>query len=210
LASTPSAPDQVRIWASQLAANDFPPICAMTGAPAETWRKFRFATAPGWAYVFLILLCTGIGLLPIFIIMAVVSRRASGYLPLTKASSRKLNLVLWSVVGLLVLTPLLWLTAAIFGSGTNDQTGSSVAGFGFVLGILTFFAFIVAALVVRPLVGPRGKVMEQQPGYYDKLVELRKVHHNFVTAVNQVHQARATQYVSMQARPDLPPPPGST
>jgi hypothetical protein len=60
------------------------------------------------------------------------------------------------------------------------------------------------------LVGPRGKVMEQQPGYYDKLVELRKVHPNFVAAVNQVHQARATQYVSMQARPDLPPPPGST
>ena len=44
----------------------------MTGQPAQAWRKFRFATVPRWAYVFLVLICTGIGLLPIFIIMAVV------------------------------------------------------------------------------------------------------------------------------------------
>jgi hypothetical protein len=180
----------------------------MTGAPAETWRKFRFATAPGWAYAFLILLVTGIGLLPVFILMAVVSRRASGHLPLTKASSRRLNLILWLVVALVVLTPVLWLTAAIFGSNTNDQTATSIAGFGFILGILTFLAFIVAWLVVRPMVGPRGRVLEQPPGYYDKLVELRRVHPNFVAAVNQVHQARAAQYVAMQAPADLPPPPG--
>src|SRR5256885_14051120 len=74
-------PDRVLIWSSQLRANDFPPVCALTGAPAETWHKFRFVTVPGWAYAFLVLLCTGIGLLPIFIILAVVSRRGAGDLP---------------------------------------------------------------------------------------------------------------------------------
>ena len=52
-------PDRIQIWASQLAANDFPPVCAMTGRPAETWRKFRFATPPDWAYALLALVVLG-------------------------------------------------------------------------------------------------------------------------------------------------------
>src|SRR5437773_10863820 len=48
--------DRVLIWSSQLRANDFPPVCAMTGAPAEAWHKFRFVTVPGWAYASLLLL----------------------------------------------------------------------------------------------------------------------------------------------------------
>ena len=42
--------NRVQIWASQLAANDFPPVCAMTGAPAEAWRKFTFSKTPPWAF----------------------------------------------------------------------------------------------------------------------------------------------------------------
>ena len=45
---------KVRVWASQLWANDFPPVCAMTGRPAETWKKFKFATPPDWTYALLI------------------------------------------------------------------------------------------------------------------------------------------------------------
>jgi hypothetical protein len=69
------------------------------------------------------------------------------------------------------------------------------------LAALSFVGFVVGYLVVRPLVGPRATVMEQQPGYYDKLVELRNVHPAFVTAVNEVHQQRAA---------NLPQMPGST
>ncbi|TMG25324.1 MAG: hypothetical protein E6H95_12090 [Chloroflexi bacterium] len=64
-----SPPDRVTIWQSQLTANDFPPVCAMSGQPAETWHKFRFATAPPWAFL--------LGA----IVVAALSRRASGYLP---------------------------------------------------------------------------------------------------------------------------------
>ena len=80
----------------------------MTGQPAETWRKFRFQTAPAWAYAFLLLLCTGVGLLIIFLAMYLVSRRASGYLPLTRASSRKVALGAWIPGGLLLLTVVLF------------------------------------------------------------------------------------------------------
>jgi hypothetical protein len=52
-------PDRVQIWASQLGANDFPPVCAMTGRPAELWRKFNFSTPPRWAYALLVLIVVG-------------------------------------------------------------------------------------------------------------------------------------------------------
>jgi hypothetical protein len=47
-----------------------------------------------------------------------------------------------------------------------------------------------------------------QPGYYDKLVEIRNVHPAFVAAVTQILQARAQQYVSTQPQANAPLPPG--
>lgn len=191
------------IWSSQLAANDFPPVCAMSGAPAEVWRKFRFATVPGWAYAFLVLLCTGIGLIPVFIIMAIVSRRASGHLPLTRASQRKLRLITWLSFGLLPLMIVFWIVGAIVSSNLHDNTWSTIAGILFFLGLFAFLGFVVCALVLRPLVGPGARVMEQQPGQLDKLVELRRLHPAFVAAVTQIHALRSAQYAAIQ-------PPGST
>ncbi len=170
----------------------------MTGAPAEVWRKFRFRTVPGWAYAFLALLVTGIGLLPIFIIMAVVSRRASGHLPLTRASRQKLRLVEWSIISLLPLMIVLFIGAAIVGSGSNSETASTI----------TFILIVLATLSF--LGGPRGNVMEQRPGYHDKLVELRNVHPAFVVEVNYKHQQRAAQQAASYSPPGLPQTPGST
>jgi hypothetical protein len=124
LASTPPASptDRVVVWASQLAANDFPPVCAMTGAPAETWRKFRFSTAPAWAYAFLILLCTGVGLLIVFLAMYLVSRRASGHLPLTRAASRRVGLASWIPAGALIGGVALLLAAAVVEGASSTTT----------------------------------------------------------------------------------------
>jgi len=176
----------------------------MTGAPAEVWRKFRFRTVPGWAYAFLVLLVTGIGLLPIFIIMAVVSRRASGHLPLTRASRQKLRLVEWGIISLLPLMIVLFIGAAIVGSGSNSETASTITF------TLSFLGFVIGLLVVKPLIGPRGNVMEQRPGYHDKLVELRNVHPAFVAEVNYKHQQRAAQQAASYSPPGLPQTPGST
>ncbi len=117
-----SRPDRVLVWSSQLAANDFPPVCAMTGAPAETWRKFRFSTAPAWAAVFLILICTGFGLLIVFVAMYLVSRRASGYLPLTRASSRRVALASWVPAGLIVGALLLGFVALVVWGPTSSSS----------------------------------------------------------------------------------------
>jgi hypothetical protein len=198
-----SRPDRVLIWSSQLSANDFPPVCAVTGAPAETWRKFRFVTAPSWAYLLLLLFCTGIGVV-LGVLIYLVSFRATGHLPLTHASNRKLALVLWIPIALLALTPVLWIAAAIVGVTSVDQTQATIAVLLLLLGFVTFLAGGVGRFVITPLTGPRGKVMERQPGHFDELVELRRVHPAFVQAVKQMHAARASQSATLASSPGAP------
>lgn len=115
-------PDRVQIWSSQLAANDFPPVCAMTGRPAETWRRFRFATVPGWVYALLVLACVGlVGVVAFAIVRESTARRASGYLPLTRASKRNMALATWLPAGTVLFAIALLISAAVVGiSGTGS------------------------------------------------------------------------------------------
>ena len=190
-----AGPDRVQIWAGQLAANDFPPVCAMTGRPAETWRKFKFATPPSWAYALLALSCIGgIGILMYAIVMTAIAQRASGYLPLTRASRRTVELALWVPLALLGLSLVLWIAAFIIVVATSDTTLVRIAGVLFWLGLLVVLGGLFGRLVVTRLVGPRAKVGEQLIGQYDKLVELRNVHPAFVAAVNQMHAGKAAQF----------------
>jgi hypothetical protein len=92
----------------------------MTGAPAETWRKFNFSTAPAWAVALLPLVC--FGLLPLFIGLYAVSRRASGRLPLTRASSRRVALASWIPAGLILVSFLMGFAALVVLGATSSTT----------------------------------------------------------------------------------------
>jgi hypothetical protein len=186
-----SAPDRVLIWQSQLAANDFPPVCAMTGAPAETWRKFSFSTAPPWAF------WVG-GLL----VAALMSRRASGYLPLTRASVRKLRLFTLTFLGLIPLAVVFWIASGVT-SSLNNPVWSAITFLLFVLGIASMLVSLIGIVIARRSFGPTGKIFEPQPGQYESLIELRNVHPTFVIATRQLQQARAQSAYS--ARSPLQP-----
>lgn len=161
------------MWQSQLAANDFPPVCAMTGRPAETWRRFSFSTAPGWSF------WVG-GILA----AALTARRANGYLPLTKKSANHVRVMTWGAVALIPTAVLLWVVAALVQSGT--------AAFALVVfGAASLLVGVMALAIVRRTYAPRGKVLEPQPGHYQSLVEISNVHPAFVTAVQQLQQMRA-------------------
>ena len=188
-----SPPDRVTIWQSQLTANDFPPVCAMSGQPAETWHKFRFATAPPWAFL--------LGA----IVVAALSRRASGYLPLTRASLKKLRLVTWTFVGLLPLAVVFWVAAALVAPSDSDPTRSAITGILVLMGFISLIVGLIGVILRARFFGPTGKVMEQQPGYYEPVIELQRVHPNFVAAVRQRQQERAAQYGSPA---QLQPQPG--
>jgi hypothetical protein len=187
-----AAPDRVQIWASQLGANDFPPVCAMTGRPAELWRKFKFSTPPTWVYALLILiLAGGIGILLYVLVVNLVSQKAEGFLPLTRAGRNRLWLYIGVVVALLPISFIVFFVGLAFGSGT-DATSSTISVVLVLAGLLLFILFIAGALM-RSLFGPRAKVSEPIPGQTDRVVELRNVHPNFVAAVQQQHAARAAQ-----------------
>ena len=189
----PPAPDRVQIWSSQLAANDFPPVCAMTGRPAEVWRKFNFKTPPTWVYFLLLLVLIGlIGLVIFAIVENAVSEKASGHLPLTRAARNRIRIFIWTVVALLPASVVLLIAGAAFGAGTDSAT-SGLGALCILLGVLAFIAFIVGAFTRSLWSGPRAKVYPPQPGYTDKIVELYKLHPAFVAAVRQQHAARAAQ-----------------
>jgi hypothetical protein len=177
----------------------------MTGRPAETWRKFRFATPPDWAYALLLLICLGgIGFIAFAVAFTLISKRASGYLPLTRASSGTAGLALWIPIALLIAWPVFWVLGISIASINGSWTGTAGGILG-LLGVLCLFAGLVGRLVIKALVSPRAKVMETAPGQTNYLVELRNVHPTFVAAVQQMHSARAAAYAAQ-----LPLPPGST
>ncbi|HET6311245.1 MAG TPA: hypothetical protein VFH00_09615 [Candidatus Nitrosotalea sp.] len=162
----------------------------MTGAPAETWRKFRFATAPIWAHALSVL------------VAVIAAERASGFLPLTKASSRLVGFARWIPRGLMIGSVLLWIAiviGAVASVGGTVPNAGDIAGMLVFLGVLLLIGGLVGRFVAMPLICPRGKVTVP-PGYRDKLIELRNVHPAFVAAVTQIHQARV-----QRANVPLPP-----
>jgi hypothetical protein len=198
--------DRVQVWASQLWSNDFPPVCAMSGRPAETWKRFKFVTSPAWAYSLLLLVCAGgLGFIAYAIATAAVAERASGYLPLTRSSSRTVTLAFWVPTGLLIAWVAAWVLTAALAWSTTDPNVTTIAWVCFGLGFFFLAAGFAGRLIIAPLLRPRGKVMGMAPGQNDRLVELRNVHPTFVAALNQVSQARAAQY----ARGAPPLQPGS-
>ncbi|HEY3195858.1 MAG TPA: hypothetical protein VGK42_11550 [Candidatus Dormibacteraeota bacterium] len=73
-----------------------------------------------------------------FLAMLVVSRRASGYLPLTRASSRQVALSTWVPGGLVIATVVLWILGIIVAVSSYNETASAFAGDIFILSALTF------------------------------------------------------------------------
>jgi hypothetical protein len=56
------------------------------------------------------------------------------------------------------------------------------------------FAGATGMFLGRGALGPRGALLEEQPGYYhQRLIELSNVHAAFVAAVQQHQQMRAQQ-----------------
>ena len=174
----------------------------MSGRPAETWKKFSFVTPPTWAYSLLVLICAGgLGLIAYAIAIAAVAERASGYLPLTRSSSRTVTLAFWVPTGLLIAWIAAWALTVVLAWTTTNPNVTTVAWVSFGLGFLFLAAGLAGRLLISPLIRPRGKVMPLAPGFNDRIVELRNVHPNFVRAVIQVEPSRTAG--SLQV-PNLP------
>jgi hypothetical protein len=156
----------------------------MTGRQAETWRKFTFRRTPWWALIF--------GLVG----MSAFSTRVTGHLPLTRASSRKVTLLRSFFFVFIPLAVGFWVGSAIVAPNLHvDSTRSAISGWLFLAGLASFFVAVLGIVFGRNAFGPTGKVRvksgETEPG-----VELRRVHPNFVGAVQQVQHSRLAQSTS--------------
>lgn len=90
---------------------------------------------------------------------------------------------------------LCWILAVIVGAaGGTDSTASAIVAFLFVVGVLLLVIGLIGLVVVKSAYDPTARVMEQQPGQYEPVVELRRVHPNFVNAMRLMQAARAAQY----------------
>ena len=159
-------------------------------------------TPPTWAYSLLLLICAGgLGFIAYVIASAAVAERASGYLPLTRSSSRTVTLAFWVPTGLLIAWVAAWALTVVLAWTTTDPNVSSIAWVSFGLGFLFLGAGLTGRLLISPFIRPRGKVMPMAPGQYDRIVELRNVHPNFVSAVNQVGPSRVAQSLQVPTRP---------
>jgi hypothetical protein len=171
----------------------------MTGAPAETWRKFRFNSPPAWAVVFVFLICVGIGFFVSIPLSYLVSRRTGGRLPLTQRSNRLLELPKLAAIAVLALSAGLWIITAVAFTRPYDVANPWPQLIGVVvvnLAILTLLFGVVlleGTLLVRFPFGPGAKVMKQIPGQPDRLVELVRVHPSFVAAVREMQSAPPPQ-----------------
>ena len=169
----------------------------MTGRPAETWRKFSFTTPPAWSYALLILICLGLlGMIVAAIVVAAVSIRASGHLPLTRTSRLIANLATWVPTGL-IFGSIGLMTAVVAASFANidsaDPNAGSAAGIAFLLAIFALVLGLIGRLFVAPFLVPRARV-EEVPGTLERIVELRNVSPGFVHAASRMYAERSAQF----------------
>ena len=146
----------------------------MTGAPAETWRKFTFSKSPPWAFW-----VGGV------LLRAALAEHTSGYLPLTRASVNRIRTVTWIFGGLIPLAFAFFVVGVL--------VDGSLTLFFLLVGIGSLFAGLIGVLIGRSAVSPSAIIYDRQPGYYESLLELRNVHPSFVAAVQQHQQMRAQQ-----------------
>ena len=170
-------PNKVLVWQSQFVANDFPPVCAMTGAQAETWTRFTFTKTPPWA------IWVG-GLL----LRAMLAERVTGYLPLTRASASRLQRMRWILAGVIALGFVLILVS--FALANSNGAAFFIV---FIGGIAVMLGGLIGLSIARSTVGPAGKLLDVQPGYNQRLIELRNLHPAFVAAVQELQHMRAQQ-----------------
>ena len=180
----------VQVWQSELKDKQLPFICAMTGLPAETWRKFRFKTVPEWAKY-----SNGLAFSQFHILAPVIEeaamRRAKGYLPLTRASQRRLQFLNLGLLGLTPAAVVFTLLAILIDSynAANAPFGGVFVG----LALLSLAVSVLGLLYVAPRVGPNGIVAPAPRGYRDYVVDLQRVHPAFVEAVRRYQEERARQ-----------------
>ena len=179
------------IWSTDLKFGHLPAVCVKSGKQADASVRFRFITVPGWAYAFLLLALTGIGLLVPFIVMRIVSRTATGRLPFNSSVARRIKTWRAVLVAAIVVSPFL-LVGAVLALGGDTY----IAALVWSLFLVDVLGTLAVRYLVLPRLGPKGHV-HKSTSPQGRWVELRAVHPAFAAAVGEMYESR---------RAGIPPP----
>jgi hypothetical protein len=138
----------------------------------------------------------GIGFFVTAPLIYLAGRRASGKLPLTQESLRKLGRPMRFGIPMIAVAVLLLVIAAITGFAHNPLLGV-IGLFSLNFGALALVFGVLLVEVGLQLgrwpFGPGAVVMKPMPGQSDRAVELIRVHPAFVAAVLQMRAAPPPQ-----------------
>lgn len=111
---------KLRVWASQLEASDFPPVCVFSGEAAETWWKLRARRPYLWALPFLILLILcGIGLVVSPPLGYLLSDRVTGHVPVKAKYLRRLRLLVGLSIAIIAIGVVIGVAGVLAAAGHN-------------------------------------------------------------------------------------------
>lgn len=186
---------KLRVWASQLEASDFPPVCVFSGEAAETWWKLRARRPYLWALPFLILLILcGIGLVVSPPLGYLLSDRVTGHVPVKAKYLRRLRLLVGLSIAIIAIGVVIGVAGVLAAAGHNY----SVAVFAPLLltvGLLAVLMGITGVEIGLQLswnpLAPRARVLKRRPEDPDRIVELFHLHPAFVFAASQMYAQRS-------------------
>lgn len=153
--------ETVRLPADDVRAGRLPPVCVLTGEPADGLVAVRLPATPSWTWVLLLF-----GFVPFLLASGFATRYVEGELPVTQAaharSRRRRRTAWWAIGG--------GVAVILVGIGIQLEelafAGLAVLAGGVLLFAVVEWRFVGAAYVDDPTV-----------------VELRRVHARFVTAL---------------------------
>ncbi len=114
--------------------------------------------------------------------------KASGHLPLTHASAVRLAAALWITVALASVGVALMGVGLVVGN-TLEPVRSRIGLWILIVGAVTMVTAL-AAVFVRPLLGPGARVYKPKPGESDRVIELKRLHPAFVKALTDMNELR--------------------
>lgn len=119
-----------------------PPVCAMTGDPAEEYVRITFTSTPGWTWILLLF-----GILPFLIARAFSKTRVVGLVPMSDAALRRARSFNWIVGGLFGVGALILVLGM-----ASDLSALAVAG------TTAIAAAALIAMIGWAFVWPAGRV----------------------------------------------------
>ena len=183
------------MWASQLANDDFPPVCVYSGEPADAWWWFRPFTTYRWAAPFLfLLLLLVIGFVVTGPLAYLLARRAGGHLPMKAMYARRLWM-LPRVSAAILAAGVVMLVAALHAPLNNNVVVGLAGILAFtvspILILIGLFGVELGLQVLWNPLAPRGRVFAQKSGDPDRIVEISNVHPAFVAAAQAMYSGRS-------------------